>query len=220
MSKIYSLDELNKQQKGRNLLINGDFSVWQRGETGHSAANTFCADRWKIRTASTHITRLPPNGISIEGTHFSSGILQRIEGNSADGKQVTLSFDVKSGYAATLYIYWKNSEGVGGNISYIPTIDWNRRTFTFTLADDPVSTYQQIDLQIGGGFTLDVKNIKVDLGPKATEFDATLPSINLLNCRRYFRISEATGQAAEFQHDMRALPVETGTGPYSYDAEL
>ena len=83
-----------------------------------------------------------------------------------------------------------------------------------TQTTSPASGHWQIDVPASADL------IQLELGSHATEFENKLPAETLLNCKRFFRISESTGQAAEFAHDMRATPTESGAGPYQYDAEL
>jgi len=78
-----------------NLLINGDFKVWQRGTTFNLATGGYTADRWKIYTDSSMtnvaysaklycLNRLGGNGTF-------SAICQFIEDLSIIGKTVTMS---------------------------------------------------------------------------------------------------------------------------------
>lgn len=45
--------DLFKQIKNDNVVINGDFNVWQRGTSFAAATNTYTADRWRFDIGST-----------------------------------------------------------------------------------------------------------------------------------------------------------------------
>ena len=96
---------------GRNLLINGDFRVWQRGST-FAGADKYTADRWKvdgndfsITTQSQTSTAPPLNGVGklLRLTIGSLGAtdipirqtLESIDSYALAGKEVTLSAYVR-----------------------------------------------------------------------------------------------------------------------------
>jgi hypothetical protein len=102
---------------GRNIFINGNFDVWQRGTSTASVANgAFLADRWKTVLSGTGITATysqdtsVPNGnskfsaklqqLGSSATSVSEfGFYQPIEGGSVLpllGKTVTVSFYYRS----------------------------------------------------------------------------------------------------------------------------
>ena len=68
--------------------------------------------------------------------------------------------------------------------------------------------------------SIDVADVQVEAGPVSTPFERRPPAIELAMARRFFR-RYATAQApANLAYAMRTTPVQTGTGPYDYSAEL
>lgn len=92
----------------RNILINGNFDIWQRGTSFLSAgSNVYTADRWKNQLAGADISRqvisadLPESQYGIRYVASSEQILleQRIESGRTRnlvGKQITLNFKARA----------------------------------------------------------------------------------------------------------------------------
>ena len=99
----------------RNILINGDFQVWQRGTTG--TVNTYTCDRWKGWGYQQSVTRQQAENATSNTGRFAlrnahndassnqfSAIGQTLETKDTAktrGKKLTFSIDVKKGSAFT-----------------------------------------------------------------------------------------------------------------------
>jgi hypothetical protein len=143
----------------KNRVINGDFSIWQRG-TSFSNVAGYTADRWQFSwggTSTSNITRqdLPIGSIpgGNESSYFArytrtttvgdDYFLQRVEDvRTLLGKTVTFSFWAKANVATTIsQVYgatWYGSggsSGVGfGNFSGISIgTTWAKYSFTATV---------------------------------------------------------------------------------------
>ena len=124
----------------KNIIINGDFNIWQRGTTATGIANspTYVADRWAAWGAGvgtditfsrqaaalvTHVYCAKVQRTSTETDVSGIGISQNLENFSSypmQGKVVTLSFYAKKGanFSATSdLIRVKMSTGTTGNES-------------------------------------------------------------------------------------------------------
>ena len=139
----------------RNLIINGNFEVWQRGTTGSVVAGPgyVSADRWKIYVnTSTTITLsredFSPGQIEVEGNprHFGRfnwlgtgstqffGIEQLVEGcHWGSGEYITVSFYARTqtGESITLGVNQKfgtsgSSDQACGNFDVETTEQWKK----------------------------------------------------------------------------------------------
>ncbi len=146
-----------------NKIINGNFSVWQRGTS--FTANGYTADRWRLNKSGTGTTTLSQQDFTLGQTdvpdnpkHFvrlskssgtSSGyndyIAQRIEGvETFASTQCTLSFYCKSASGTpNIKIQVSQNFGSGGSPSTAVTTDistdttsssWTKKQFSFTPA--------------------------------------------------------------------------------------
>ncbi len=147
---------------GRNLIINGDFSVWQRGTSFTSAEYT--SDRFQINNnGSTHVTTQQAHTLgqtdvagnpefysrtvatSVAGAGNFVSLEHRLEGvELAAGQEVMLSFDAKADSSKNIASEFTQEFGTGGSPSssareqgvttHALTTSWQRFTVTATLA--------------------------------------------------------------------------------------
>jgi len=151
----------------RNLIINGDMRVWQRGTSiaEGSAGNGFSADRW-AKNGSTGVvsrsTDVPSgNGFSYSMKQAPSGggnfiLLQPVElpatgsaGLFEVGTTFTFSFWVKGNASDSITLsYDFRDVGISGT-NYVPattgttvnyTSSWTRVVHTFTITGTPAGT--------------------------------------------------------------------------------
>jgi hypothetical protein len=133
----------NNFTAGKNKVINGDFSIWQRGTSfSNPASAAFTADRWsvvwdgsgatrtvsqQVFTAGNAITGYEPGNFlrfnqSVAGTGGSYNLIQnRIEDvRTFAGQTVTVSFWAKAASNITLpQLNWEQSYGTGGSPSAV-----------------------------------------------------------------------------------------------------
>ena len=198
-----------------NLLINGDFSVWQRGNT-FNGSYAYAADRWILSTMAgsgslnfgNHevVTNYPisksntaailvPNGA---GHEFL--LRQVIEKGITvcNNQPVTLSFDVsdRMGLYSELIV-----DLCDLNAARIPlTSGWQRVTVTFPATDlssmkDTLGIngnhlfldFKGVSLKAGEiASGLHITDVKLEIGPHATPFIPDDPATNLAKCQRYY----------------------------------
>jgi hypothetical protein len=147
---------------GKNKIINGDFSVWQRGTSFSSPSDdTYSsADRWKVsrdgsptftvsQQAATPaaITGYDPQyylryNVTSLGSATSFGARQRIEDvRTLAGQTVTVSFWIKSDATRAIDFYWQQNFGSGGSTTVTSsaismgnaTTSWQRLSQSFTI---------------------------------------------------------------------------------------
>ncbi|WP_417681643.1 hypothetical protein [Roseibium sp.] len=147
----------------RNKIINGDFEIWQRGETGF-ASTGYCADRWYWRPSTGGTGTVVKSGVSLGGIAEIPGsprhyayinqtvagaetcyIEQRIEGvETLAGQEATVTAYVKPDAATDIGVSLVQFYGTGGTPSgqvyteilpaaSYPSGSWTRIQVRFTL---------------------------------------------------------------------------------------
>ena len=153
-----------------NLLINGGFAVWQRGEsftiprTGYGAGQ-YTADRWRVwanadSTGGNITVTKAADGMHVEsdGAAFMSYRFEEADAAALSGQTLTLSLS-------------RN-----GAVSVIPV----------TLSGNAFS----ITLLYGAGTTT-INWIKLELGEEATPYVPKGYGEELLACMRYYQVTGA-----------------------------
>lgn len=189
-----------------NLLINGDFQVWQRGSgfSNNTINPMYTADRWRILSDSSMEVRQQPYGVSIEVTKSGSwhNFEQYIElPKYLNGKTVTVSIKLHSkGVIKQFYAGVKKS-----NLSEDKTVtsvfnstETDLFTNTFTI---PTGNYTFLYIGIQTteklGSILEIEYIKLESGEIATPFIHRLYCEELALCQRYFETVRFYGSATE-----------------------
>jgi hypothetical protein len=186
--------------KGKNLIINGDFQVSQRGSytanTTTSAA--YYVDRWKaggvstlLHTKDTAVSGLTPRVNTLKMTvpsgQAAAALQQFFEHiNQLKGVQVTLSCWMKSDIGSSINLYDGSSQthssahtGGGG---------WEKITVTATIGASAsqvrAEAYTGGSVAVGSYFEL--AQVQLELGSTATDFEHRSYGEELALCRRYY----------------------------------
>lgn len=151
----------------RNLIINGNFSVNQRGYTSGAAttgANQYTLDRWRVVTSGQALT-FTTTGAGRTVTAPSGGIEQVIEGASIGG--------------GTYVINWTGTASC--------TVDGISRVkgATFTLTAGSNAT-----VRFSSGTVTDVQ---IEPGEVATAFELRPAAVEMMLCQRYFEAGSGYG---------------------------
>ncbi len=154
----------------KNLLINGDYAINQRGFAGGAlAAGVYGHDRMKAGTGGCNYTVNATTGVI---THTSGPIVQIIEAPRLASTQVTVSVEDPSG---TITV---NIDGQTGSI----TSGAGRRGVALTL---PSGSTGNVTLTLTAtGVTY--KRVQVELGSTATPFEWRPAQIEMALCQRYY----------------------------------
>ena len=196
----------------KNLFINGDMSIAQRGTTS-SSTGYHTIDRWRLNTGTQQEQKTDTpdarfsNSFEITGTTGGSsgyGIcLQRIESVNvlpALGQTCTLSAYVKNTGTSTVNvsveIYRANSADDFSGLTLLTsltgqaiTTSWNRITFpSFTVTDACVTG---LEVRI---FRYDASNdqewlltgVQLEVGSSASDFEFLPFDVTLHRCQRYY----------------------------------
>ena len=236
----------------KNLLINGGFDVSQRGDYTSAtsfAENAIFLDRWRTNkgVGSATVQQLD-RGINLVATAAYTGVLavrQRIERKNINhllGSTMTLSAWVKSNDSnASVMLYdnpWKSERDThSGNGQ------WEKLSITFTydsnvegptgyaiMAQVGIDGVGSGNVAIANGAYVEIKNVQLELGSVATEFEHRSYGEELALCQRYYYrvVDRMTAQwtywntndgYATFTHPvtMRAYPTLLTSGAGCFD---
>ena len=174
-----------------NLIINGSFDIWQRGERFNNHPDAYCADRWNVRhsNVSTFLIEksvdVPSNVCVKNSMHVinennTNTYLQYHFENSLKGLY-TLSFWYKSTVAfRTFIIDGDQWNGLGDNgVSSV----WTKASYTFT-----AESLNRINLihEMNAGECY-ITGVKLEAGATSTEFSPRPYAEELALCRRYYQ---------------------------------
>lgn len=173
-----------------NLIINGDFQIWQRGES-FATDSGYIADRWKIANSGT-VTAITHNTVD-GGVHFSYSSLNYINcvqfiENIYGAQQVTLTAMVKGVEGKEIQLVIGHSNNINtviGYQSFTATGDWQIISYTNTLVDDDIAW---VNISARTGCTdFYIKWAKLELGSISTQYVPRSTGEELLLCQRYYR---------------------------------
>ena len=178
----------------QNLLINGDFNIWQRGTTFNDIANQYTADMWRIENAASSVTLVerstdvPSNAdcnysIHLKDTWSNANFYLIQKGMNFKGNFV-LSFWYKSNKNfPTYYIDGSGMHLLGVNE---PSSEWKYVSYKFS--SNNLSTLNIIQGAFNGDFY--IASVRLYRGeidyPHIAEDDA----IALMRCQEYERFYE------------------------------
>ena len=199
----------------KNLIINGDFRVSQRGDyTSATSAvhNQLYLDRWTVRLTNVtanilHIlgTNSAPgypykdsNSLRLTATNSATGVmrhLQRVEG-FLSGRTLTVSAWVKSNSPnARLFSYQHNGGYRESSKPHSGNGEWEYLTLTTVndansanqlYFDIALATETFTNIAITSGEYVEISEVQMEVGNVATPFEYRLYGEELALCQRYF----------------------------------
>ncbi len=197
----------------RNLIINGDFKISQRGDYTTSAVtaghDTYWLDRWmSLKDGTTSIVQRVTrtiNGVSkyaarIECTVAGSGIIgfvQRVElANIPVGEILTASCWVRTNHPSVGF-RTNSFGGFSGDVGskFISDGGWRKVSWTFnstgTVSSTPdilIVAYNNAAVSIAVGNYIEIADVQLEVGKVATPFEYRSYGQELALCQRYFEV--------------------------------
>jgi len=192
----------------KNLLINGDFRIWQRGFSGTSG---YVADRWRpttgiatqarvSNTAETCAIRLVASNAG--DRFFGQGVELDVVGLPSQfpvGTKLTFSFRAKAPNGANLRVYsaFRDAVSSGSNQSFIEneiigtgTGSYENYVHTIEVDVAPNATNTSLAVFIGASLgvsdELEVSWAQLEFGDTATDFEYRPIAEELSLCQRYY----------------------------------
>ena len=227
---------------GRNRIINGGMSVWQRGTT-FAAASSYTADRFLVDTGT--VTRQTGTGqfpycLRIANSTGNAAVRHAIELPAAGlaglftvGSTWTVSFYARTSTTVTSNLNFyaafcdtnltNNNQIVLDTALPVPTTSWARYSKTFTIGVSPLSANLAMTIVpflSGGAYAgnFEITGIQLEAGSVATPFEFEDAQVTLAKCQRYFEKSyniETTPGTASTLGESIGLGIHTNT-PAAY----
>ena len=182
----------------RNLIINGDFDIWQRGTS--FSANAYTADRW-ISSLGT-VTK---DGAALKhvSTTTDPYLLYKVEdvGNKLAGNKAVLSFYLKtSGSDNRLqYVTFSGTNYYHSQMYQLPS---ELEGYTHWVCPVEITSANTdiirivIELHGVSGHTSWLRKVQLELGKVATPFEHRSYGEELAACQRYYYRHQRGGQSA------------------------
>ena len=212
----------------RNLIINGDHQVQQRGTSfSTSGSDRFTSDRWALNpigaspcSASIQFdSTLQKNTLKVtkETSTGDIQIVNKIEGfKQFHNKQFTLSYYVRASTSRDLYIgsgFMSTSEFTTIETTTVPaTTQWQKFTRTFSSTDmssytEDGSSWLRLEFRLSGssggtvaaGEWIEFTDVQIELGSVATPFEHRSYGEELALCERYYQVHGFNGYVTTLQ---------------------
>ena len=201
----------------KNLIINGDFRVSQRGDYTSATSTThnqIYLDRWVVRLTTVtaniqHIlgTNSAPgypykdsNSLRLTATSSGTGLmrhLQRVEG-FLSGRTLTISAWVRSNSSNARVFSFQHNGGYrvsskphsgNGEWEYLTLTTLNDATTANNLYFDiALATEAFGSIEITSGEYVEISEVQMEIGNVATPFEYRLYGEELALCQRYYQI--------------------------------
>jgi hypothetical protein len=197
----------------RNMIINGDFQVSQRGD--YTSATTITNGTYYIDRCISYAGNVGGTvqdmGGSIKHTATSStvgylGLEQRIEDYSRlGGETVTVSAEVKSNHSSAQIMIYDSAYRDG--VHHSGGGGWEKLTQTFTVNTSLSRLWVQVwiadsasslNANITSGDYIEVRNLQVERGKVATPFEHRSYGEELALCLRYCYVLDGTTDKHNF----------------------
>jgi hypothetical protein len=185
-----------------NLLTNGGFEIWQRGNGPFTTNGAYAADRWQVIVAAgdtvsasrdtTNKSVASTAAMAVTATHGAGGTavidqVIKLSDEPLQGKTITLSVAVKCSTANAIRVQL-SPNGTGGAPvnSGFHTGDGTFQTLTATAAIPADATQIDVAAVFAASATAYLDNAMVVVGSQPADYAPLHPADDLARCLRYY----------------------------------
>jgi hypothetical protein len=191
-----------------NLLTNGGFEIWQRGNGPYTTSNYVCADGWKLGISGTDTLSVSKDTANVDtgsnadavctfvlgtgagGTNIFSLPLKTSDGHQLQGRAISLSVRVRTSVANAVRVAIQ-SDGTGGTTTYSAYHSGNGTYQTLTVANvavPPNATSCYANVFFAASCTAYLDNACLVVGSQPANYVPLHPADDLARCLRYYEI--------------------------------
>ena len=196
-----------------NLLTNGGFEIWQRGN-GPFTGNVWCADRWAIAIGGSDTMSVSQDSANADGAGRCAACTFTLSGGAGTtaiytshkvseygnlpGRTLSLGLRVRTSVAnaARLFI---QTDGTGGTTTHSAYHSGGGayETLSLTLTVPSNATYVNLGVHFSASCTAYIDNAMLVVGSVAADYAPLHPADDLARCLRYYElIGETSGSIA------------------------
>jgi hypothetical protein len=211
-----------------NLLTNGGFEIWQRGN-GPYNTNVYTADRWFVNINAPDTLSVSRQGAGngslasqycaqlISTGTVGSGLVQQIRGTDLWLQLTTLSLSARVYSTVPNAVRLSLNDGVSGANSAFHTGNgtWQTLTATYTIANTATVVNVQINCFAAGTHYVD--NVMLVQGNTPADYMPLHPADDLARCLRYYEILLSPSSYA-YSTTGQCLGATQGSGYFAYKA--
>lgn len=198
-----------------NLLTNGGFEIWQRGNGPFTANGAYTADRWSIGLAGTDTLSVSMDGANVDpnsgsihaavctftkgsGANTSLGnTLKPSDGAQVRGRTLSASLRVRTSTVSAVSLAL-GSDGTGGSAISVGTVHtgdgtWQTLTKTYSVPAD--ATYLGMYVLFNASCTAYIDNAMLVTGSQPADYAPLHPADDLARCLRYYETAAFSSNA-------------------------
>src|SRR5262252_1144808 len=181
-----------------NLVTNGGFEIWQRGNGPYTATNAWTADRWQISLGggssisvsrdTTNVDASSQAAAAVSYTHSASSNIQQLQEGYLQlrGRTVTFSMRVRVATANAVRLGMWDSVNSYRYSSY-HTGDGTYQTLTLTAPIAATTTACVVYVFFDASCTAYLDNAMLVVGSVAADYAPLHPADDLARCLRYYQ---------------------------------
>jgi len=215
-----------------NLLTNGGFEIWQRGNGPFTVNGVFCADRWQVGIAASDTFSVNRNTsvVSSVGSTASAGCTFTLSGGAGTssvnqvlrlsdnpqlkGCTVTFSLAVNTGTANAVRLAVA-SDGAATVYSAFHSGSGSFSTLSVTATVSSSATYVMLQALFAASCTAYLDNAMLVVGSVPADYAPLHPADDLARCSRYFEYL-TFGVGTEYVTVAQASSATAAYGPLRF----
>ena len=182
-----------------NLLTNGGFEIWQRGNGPFTASGTISSDRWYVIVGGGSTTSVSRDTANVDTgsqfcavvthTHVAQSTVQQVLETFSQFRGRTLTYSVRVKTSVANSVRLRVNDGVTGpqNSGY-HTGSGQYETITLTYAVAATATSFAVNVEFNASGTYYIDNAMLVVGAVAADYAPLHPADDLARCLRYYRV--------------------------------